>query len=54
MVDLQILYLKFVRNRIKSFTDGTYARLLKIMKEERPYINESISAEDFINKQGYI
>ena len=54
MVDLQILYLKFVRNRVKSFTDGTYARLLQIMKEERPYINEAISAEDFINKQGYI
>ena len=54
MIDLQILYLKFVQNRIKSFTDGTYQKLLQIIKDEHPYINEGISADDFIKKQGYI
>lgn len=54
MVELQLLYLQFARDRIKALSDGTYPRLLKIIQEERPHINEGITAEEFIQKNGYI
>ena len=54
MIDLQILYLEFTRDRMKSVANGSYFKLLKIIEEEKPHINEGIDADSFIQKNGYI
>ena len=53
-VRLQTLYLSTMRDRAKAIVNGDYIKTMMLLQKYKPRINESITTDDFIAKDGYI
>ncbi|MBR3389842.1 MAG: DUF4838 domain-containing protein [Prevotella sp.] len=52
-VYLQPLYVQNRIYRIQSIASGNYQRMMNIIKQQKPYINEGTNAKEFIMKHDY-
>lgn len=53
-VALQVYYLETMRNKIAALKSGSHRKAVQLIERDKPYINERISADDFIKKIKYI
>jgi hypothetical protein len=43
-----------MRDRAKAIVNGDYIKTMMLLQKYKPRINESITTDDFIAKDGYI
>ena len=53
-IRLQTLYLFTMRDRAKAIVNGDYIKTMMLLQKYKPRINEGITTDDFIAKDGYI
>ena len=51
-VRLQILYLKFARNKDQSLNDGSYSEFIELIKKYKPNIRETMTTDKFLTSEG--
>jgi len=51
---LQVLYLHYQRNKAIAIADGTAKELFRILKQQKVFVREGKSADQFIHEEGFI